>query len=317
MLNNRNRNYRQRNNAKEDGYAILILLCLPFVCLCCALDACGCFDDDDSESESSDGGVVRNNINKVEDTGVNDDAITREPHWSTGIRELYQHNHQPPKNNIPKVNDTAISHWADWQFFKCKILSFNTNTMSYKVKWNDGDTTKIIQKYDLVALNKIPEPSDIGIGSKVLFEQGQYHIGKKKQVSAGYRFHLGIVESVRKDEYGKIAFSGRHLRGTEDGKWCSYPGYNLYFKDYGVMRLRTLPNSEQIFKEFSAVRTPVLTSRSQDMSNRSMVPSAPPASDMYDVPRSQNRNKEIPLAGSSNDAFDVVAPPSYGEAMNH
>ena len=66
--------------------------------------------------------------------------------------------------------------------------------------------------------------------------------------------------------------------------------------------------------------TPVSTTVSQ---HRTITPSAPPASDLgFSTPRSQNREKEIPEAGGEgyvNDAFDinVVAPPSYGEAMNH
>ena len=149
------------------------------------------------------------------------------------------------KINVPKINDDVISHWSQWQFFKSNIVSFDIPSMSYTVKWKDGDTTGTIQKYDLVALDKTPEISDIGVGSKILFEQGNYALNGEP----GYRWHLGIVEIIEKKD-GVSLFSGRHLKGKEDGKWCTYKGYSLTFTGYGVEKLRTFPNAMDAIGEF-------------------------------------------------------------------
>jgi len=62
---------------------------------------------------------------------------------------------------------------------------------------------------------------------------------------------------------------------------------------------------------------PVLTSEQTRPQNSQVAPSAPPASS--NVSRSQYRRKEIPVAGSSNEGFEMsnVAPPSYIESMRH
>ena len=47
----------------------------------------------------------------------------------------------------PVVGDHVISHHNQWAFFGATIASFNRETMTYTVNWDDGDPTDRVQSY--------------------------------------------------------------------------------------------------------------------------------------------------------------------------
>ena len=104
-----------------------------------------------------------------------------------------------------------------------------------------------------MALDKVPVPMDIGVGTEVLFEQGNYRLALDDgSYSHGYRWHLGVITGVSEnEETGETQYSGRHLKGDEDGKWVTFRGYEDNFTDYPIKRLRVFPNAMDTFMEFS------------------------------------------------------------------
>ena len=117
--------------------------------------------------------------------------------------------------------------------------------MSYTVAWKDGDTTGTVQKYNYVALDSQPDTNDIGVGSEILFEQGRYQLNGEP----GFRWHLGIVTGIMKRN-GVKTFDGKHLKGPEDGKWCTFGGYSPTFTNYTIDKLRVFPNAMDDLNEF-------------------------------------------------------------------
>ena len=47
----------------------------------------------------------------------------------------------------PVVGDHVISHHNNWAFFGATIVSFDRQTMTYTVNWDDGDPTDRVQSY--------------------------------------------------------------------------------------------------------------------------------------------------------------------------
>ena len=47
----------------------------------------------------------------------------------------------------PVVGDHVISHHNNWAFFGATIASFDRQTMTYTVNWDDGDPTDRVQSY--------------------------------------------------------------------------------------------------------------------------------------------------------------------------
>lgn len=47
----------------------------------------------------------------------------------------------------PIIGDHVISHHQKWAYFPATIVSFDRETMSYTVDWDDGDPTGKVQSY--------------------------------------------------------------------------------------------------------------------------------------------------------------------------
>ena len=47
----------------------------------------------------------------------------------------------------PRIGDHVISHHMKWAFYGATIASFDRETMSYTVNWDDGDPTGKVQSY--------------------------------------------------------------------------------------------------------------------------------------------------------------------------
>ena len=47
----------------------------------------------------------------------------------------------------PVIGDHVISHHQKWAYFPASIVSFDRETMSYTVDWDDGDPTGKVQSY--------------------------------------------------------------------------------------------------------------------------------------------------------------------------
>lgn len=157
---------------------------------------------------------------------------------------------EPEESLAPKVGDDVVSFWKDWQFFLSNIVDFDTDELKYQVAWKDGDTTGTIQPYDLVAKDVVPPNSDtIGIGTEVLFEQGEYALDGVR----GFRWHLGEITEIKTDENRVKTFSGKHKKGAEDGKWVTFRGYEETFEDYGLERLRIFPTAFEALAAFQAL----------------------------------------------------------------
>ena len=109
--------------------------------------------------------------------------------------------------------------------------------------------------YEFVALNRRPDPVDIGVGTDVIFEQGDYYSTQDPEcrgfdvyqqsrkfwnaralylklasgaVERSTRWHLGVITSISSDANGNRVYSGRHQKGDADGKWVTWKGYSTF-----------------------------------------------------------------------------------------
>ncbi|EGD79508.1 hypothetical protein PTSG_10079 [Salpingoeca rosetta] len=144
------------------------------------------------------------------------------------------------RSRVPKVGDRVISHWTRWSFFPATINSFDSETRSFTVDFLDGDTEGRVQPFDLVALDRVPDVDEVGVGSHVLFPQGMYRAQGERD--GGVRFHMGVVEHIDTAADGTRTYSGRHLKGEADGKWVTYKDYSATFSDLRLDQLRMSPN---------------------------------------------------------------------------
>ena len=139
-----------------------------------------------------------------------------------------------------------IGHFRSFQLISGHFKSFFTISMTFL-------PNHPAQNYEYVALNTIPDPKDIGIGTEVLFEQGRYQLKLSDGTSEhSYRWHLGVITGVRKDGNGNFLFAGRHAKGAKDGKWVTWRGYEENFVDMGLNQLRVFPNAMDILQELNS-----------------------------------------------------------------
>ena len=57
------------------------------------------------------------------------------------------------------------------QICSATIKSFDQTTLKYTIEWDDHDPTGRIVDYFNLAVDRIPDIDQIGVGSKVLFHQ--------------------------------------------------------------------------------------------------------------------------------------------------
>jgi len=142
----------------------------------------------------------------------------------------------------PVIGDHVISHHQKWAYFPASIVSFDRESMSYTVDWDDGDPTGKVQSYKDVAIDKIPSDDQVGVDSIVLFPQGSYGATEGNNIG-GMRFHQGIITRVYKDSTGVCRYDGHHTKGEADGKWVTYRDYNFNFTGIPLQNLRISPNA--------------------------------------------------------------------------
>lgn len=145
--------------------------------------------------------------------------------------------------NLPKVGDPVLAMWEStpWQYFTATIVSFNSNALKYTINWDDQDPTGRVVDYFNLALDRVPEPDEIAIGSIVLFPQGKYR-GQEGVRLGGLRYHQGRITHVYDGSRGQKLYDGIHTKGESDSKWVTYSGYNLYFREMEISQLRISPN---------------------------------------------------------------------------
>ena len=96
--------------------------------------------------------------------------------------------------------------------------------------------------YFNIAVDKVPDENEIGIGSIVLFSQGSYKAGAT-QLRGGLRWHQGRITKCYKSEDGKVTLcDGVHTKGRQDGKFTTYKNYSYEFVGYKLDDLRIGPN---------------------------------------------------------------------------
>uniref|UniRef100_A0A7M5UQ35 C2H2-type domain-containing protein n=1 Tax=Clytia hemisphaerica TaxID=252671 RepID=A0A7M5UQ35_9CNID len=143
------------------------------------------------------------------------------------------------KSKKPKVGDHIISHHVGHCYYTATVAEYNASTMEYTVTWDDGDTSGRVQKYDQVALDKVPEPDAVGLDSIIFFPQGQYVFnGNRCQ-----RYHEGIVTNIHRNSDGKYLVDGHHTKGADDGKSTRYRDYCYEFKNIRVESVRIAPSA--------------------------------------------------------------------------
>lgn len=152
--------------------------------------------------------------------------------------------------NLPKVGDPVLAMWEStpWQYFTATIVSFNSEKLQYKINWDDQDPTGRIIDYYNLALDRVPEPDEVAIGSIVLFPQGKYR-GQEGVRLGGLRYHQGRITSVSNGPGGQKLYDGVHTKGEADNKWITYSGYNFYFTGMELSKLRISPNVLDILSD--------------------------------------------------------------------
>ena len=95
--------------------------------------------------------------------------------------------------------------------------------------------------YYNIAVDKVPDEKDIGVGSVILFGQGEYKAGST-QLTGGLRWHQGRITRVHDNGDSVTLYDGVHTKGGADGKFVTYLGYSYEFKNYKLNDLRVGPN---------------------------------------------------------------------------
>ena len=145
------------------------------------------------------------------------------------------------KNRAPKVGDHVISHYMSYSYYTATVASFDLKTLQYTINWDDGDQDGRVQSYDQVALDIIPDPDDVAVGSIVLFPQGMYQ--DTYGTNTGEQmYHEGIVTACRFGGDSKL-ISGHHVKGENEGKWIAYSGYSYSFNDCPLENIRVPPSA--------------------------------------------------------------------------
>lgn len=143
----------------------------------------------------------------------------------------------------PVYGDHVVCLHQGWAYFMATVIAFDESCMSYTVNWDDGDPSGRVQSYQDVALDVVPtSENEIGLGTTVLFPQGSY-AGTEGNNEGGVRYHQGKITKIYKDSSDVTRYDGVHTKGSDDGKWVSYRGYEDKFKNLQLDDLRLSPNA--------------------------------------------------------------------------
>ena len=61
-------------------------------------------------------------------------------------------------------------------------------------------------KVENIALDRVPEKDELGVGDIVLFPQGDYNAGSTQE-TGGVRWHQGIITSITKNSHGEKRYN--------------------------------------------------------------------------------------------------------------
>jgi hypothetical protein len=148
--------------------------------------------------------------------------------------------------SVPMVGDSVVAHYAAWQFFPAKVVSFDKHTMKYTVDWDDPDPSCRVQPYTLVAVNVTATDELIGIGSSILFKQGRYQFGS----STGDVWNLGKITDIITEDGVKF-YSGKHSKTAADGlAVASWPSFRPTFERARSHDLRLFPNAMEMLQAY-------------------------------------------------------------------
>lgn len=104
--------------------------------------------------------------------------------------------------------------------------------------------------YENIAVDRIPDPDEIGVGSIILFSQGGYRAGDT-QLTGGKRWHQGKITKVYKDDNGTTLYDGHHTKGQSDGKHINYKNYCHIFTGVQRSGIRVGPNVFDLLQDTS------------------------------------------------------------------
>ena len=137
----------------------------------------------------------------------------------------------------------VISHYSKWGFFPGTIGAFDRTKHTFDIDYDDGD--KGTTQYDLVALDRVPDLDELGVGTQVVFMQGRYKDDPSDPEHRAWRWHLGVIESGSDG-----VLRGRHLKNNEDdGKWVEFKGYEREW-ELPPENLRVLVNVMEALEAF-------------------------------------------------------------------
>lgn len=84
---------------------------------------------------------------------------------------------------------------SPWQYFTARIVSFDVIDLQYTINWGDQDSSGRIVDYYNLALDRVPDPDEVAVGSIVLFPQGTYK-GQEGVRLGGQRYHQVRLSSA-------------------------------------------------------------------------------------------------------------------------
>lgn len=207
-------------------------------------------------------------------------------------------------SNLPKVGDPVLAMWevSPWQYFTATIVSFDSNSLKYTINWDDQDPSGRIVDYYNLALDRVPDPDEVAIGSIVLFPQGKYK-GQEGVRLGGQRYHQGRITHVYDGPGGEKLYDGVHTKGESDGKWVTYKDYDPNFYGLRLQQFRISPNVLDIL----SAQNPQPSSNQQ---GRTVEVGLNPCDIFVSYTKANS-----PSAIRNREVSPSEAPPSYDEAV--
>lgn len=88
----------------------------------------------------------------------------------SGTKKALQESTAGPKRDktSPKVGDVALVYWYGYGWFTATIERWIADELSYLIRWTDGNWAPEKAKYTDLCVDRIPDSSTIGVGTKVI-----------------------------------------------------------------------------------------------------------------------------------------------------
>ena len=163
------------------------------------------------------------------------------------------------------VGEIAYAFWHGNGWFTARIEEWIPHELNYSIRWTDGNWAPERAFYKNICVDRVPDASTIGVGTKVLFQQGLYWCGydddgtvadssgrtlseeKKAEINnkgqVSERWHMGHVTRVFTDDAGHTLYDGLHV-SSEDSQASNrnYPEFDMKFTGLKIEQLRTTTN---------------------------------------------------------------------------